>query len=115
MLLSLIHSIAMLIPLEKEALVACFYNLLSFRRELFILDLEQESNYLVSTTFNSDSSFHQMAVKGFSSLQSAFDKLNFSPNESKAIFMLIAACLHLGLAGTQKGSVFFIGRKWKGL
>jgi len=79
------------------------FRLLFFRRELFILDAEQESNYLVSTTYNSDSNFHQMAVKGFSNIQSAFDKLNFTSSESKAIFMLIAACLHLGLAGAQKG------------
>ena len=79
-------------------------SFVSLRRELFLLDLEQESNYLVTSGFSSDSNFHQMSVKGFTALQKSFELLEFSASEIKAIFMVVAACLHLGLAGSNKGT-----------
>ncbi|CAK8693065.1 unnamed protein product [Clavelina lepadiformis] len=94
---------------EGEANFNIFYQLLhgadtQLRRELFLLDVEQESNPLIISSFNSDPTFHQMSVKGFGSLRDSFTSLEFTPDEIKAVFYVLAACLHLGMAGAQRVS-----------
>nr|CAB3264151.1 unconventional myosin-XVIIIa [Phallusia mammillata] len=89
-----------------EANFNIFYQLLlgadvTLRRELFLLDVEQQSNPLLSNAYTSDSTFEQMSTKGFSNLQHSLETLDLKPDEIKAIFYVVAACIHLGVAGFQ--------------
>nr|XP_026692375.1 unconventional myosin-XVIIIa isoform X2 [Ciona intestinalis] len=92
---------------EDETNFHVFYQLLygadpQLRRELFLLDLEQAENPLIIFDEKSDPNFQQNALKGFAHLQKAFEVLGLSTEERKSVFLILAALLHLGMAGVQK-------------
>ncbi|XP_039251994.2 unconventional myosin-XVIIIa-like isoform X2 [Styela clava] len=94
---------------KNEENFSVFYQLVEgadaqLSRELFIVEDEQREN---SFLFDSDASsktelWKEEMMNGFKKLKSAMDTVGFTTDETKAIFNVLAACLHLGTAGSQK-------------
>jgi len=73
------------------------------RRELFLMDVEQESSPVIKSDRVSDVHFKQNAVKDFVQLQKSLKLLSLNDLEIKALYQVVAACMHLASAGTHKG------------
>lgn len=76
-------------------------------RELFLVEVEQQENPILYGSSESAETKtegrKELLAMGFKHLKSALHALNFSADEVKGIFNVVAACLHLGLAGYQSG------------
>lgn len=70
---------------------------------------EQYSNVMVADPESTRSeSWKETARNEFKTLEESFDNLKYSADEVKTIYHTIAACLHLGMAGVNKGKIFYV-------
>ncbi|XP_064613479.1 LOW QUALITY PROTEIN: unconventional myosin-XVIIIa-like [Liolophura sinensis] len=91
---------------EGEPTFHVFYQLLAgvdseLRKELQLTVLNEPNIFMTPLQRNED---RQKAAAQWAKIQNAFDTLNFTDMESKAIFSVLAAIYHLGVASAVKGN-----------
>lgn len=90
---------------KGEPTFSVFYQMLSginsnLRKQLHLEDLTEHCQFMTPLQRPED---HQTAVKSWSVIDGAFTTLTIAEHEKVAIYSILAAIYHLGVAGTVKG------------